>query len=141
MFVLTLVDLSKNSLIQKILSRVSCTKISFQKRLPHNFITMATSTSSSRPKPTRDIYSSARKIYAEFHTPPPPAAAKLSLQEEDEDEASSKQSFDMFRNVMKTGVLYATSRAQKHGFKRLDDPEWANSYVDFSFVVLCFSIY
>jgi len=91
---------------------------------------MATSTSSSRPKPTRA--DTARNIYAEFHTPPPPAAAKfrLSLQEE-EDEASSKQSFDMFRNVMKTGVLYATSRAQKHGFKRLDDPEWANSYVIF----------
>ena len=41
-------------------------------------------------------------------------------------------SFDMFRNVMKTGVLYATSRALRHGFKRLDDPEWANSWV-----VLC----
>jgi hypothetical protein len=97
---------------------------------------MATSTSSSsRPKPTRA--DTAHDIYAEFHTPPPPGVAakfRLSLQkEDDEDEAaSSKQSFDMFRNVMKTGVLYATSRAQIHGFKRLDDPEWANSCVSFN---------
>ena len=96
---------------------------------------MATSTSSSsRPKPTRA--DTAHDIYAEFHTPPPPGVAakfRLSLQEDEEDEAaSSKQSFDMFRNVMKTGVLYATSRAQIHGFKRLDDPEWANSCVSFN---------
>ena len=82
----------------------------------------------------------ARNIFAQFHTPPPPAAAKLKLSlQEEEDEASKQQSFDMFRNVMKTGVLYATSRAQKHGFKRLDDPEWANSYVAFACCALFFN--
>lgn len=100
--------------------------------------TMA-STAPSRPKPTHQ--DTAHDIYAEFHTPPPPAAAKfqLSLQE---DEASNN-SFDMFRNVMKTGVLYATSRAQKHGFKRLDDPEWANSYVSYMciYIYICVCFY
>lgn len=34
-------------------------------------------------------------------------------------------SFPMFHRVMKTGVIYATSRASKHGFSP-DNLEWAN---------------
>lgn len=33
--------------------------------------------------------------------------------------------FEMFHTVAKTGVIYATSQAEKHGFTN-DDPEWAN---------------
>ena len=33
--------------------------------------------------------------------------------------------FPVFRNVEKTGVIYATSRAREHGFTATD-PTWAN---------------
>jgi hypothetical protein len=33
--------------------------------------------------------------------------------------------FEMFQHVMKTGVIYATSRARGRGFDP-EDPDWAN---------------
>lgn len=35
------------------------------------------------------------------------------------------QPFEMFHHVMKTGVIYASSRASRLGFRN-EDPEWAN---------------
>jgi hypothetical protein len=39
--------------------------------------------------------------------------------------ASPTAEFPMFHTVMKTGVIYATSRAVSHGFTG-DDSSWAN---------------
>lgn len=40
-------------------------------------------------------------------------------------ETGEKKRFPMFQSVQKTGVIFATSRAQAHGFSG-DDPNWAN---------------
>ncbi len=91
----------------------------------------------------------AHDLFAEFHRhrsgldDVPAATLGRIVDDDDEDhegeeevppssgggnvEGGERASFEMFRNVMKTGVLYATSRAQNRGFKSLDDPEWANS--------------
>ena len=39
--------------------------------------------------------------------------------------SSHHSQFPVFRNVEKTGVIYATSRAREHGFTATD-PAWAN---------------
>jgi len=81
----------------------------------------------------------AHDLFAQFHCHRAISVRAMSaIKDEDEnlDEGEnqpspeSEPSFDMFRNVARTGVLYATSRAQRHGFKRLNDPEWANSEFD-----------
>lgn len=35
-----------------------------------------------------------------------------------------KPYFEMFHRVMRTGVIYATSRAQSHGFSLTTEDEW-----------------
>jgi hypothetical protein len=37
--------------------------------------------------------------------------------------------FEMFQHVMKTGVIYATSRARARGFDP-EDPEWVSASFD-----------
>jgi len=62
----------------------------------------------------------AHSVFLQFH--------KHQLEKEEdgaEEKAKSEQSFEMFHQVMKTGVIYATTRANHHGFTMLDD-EWAN---------------
>ncbi len=76
----------------------------------------------------------AHDLFAQFHRHRATSIRAVgTIMDEDDSNEDQKPmptieaSFDMFRNVMKTGVLYATSRALLHGFTRLDDPEWANS--------------
>jgi hypothetical protein len=76
----------------------------------------------------------AHDLFAQFHRHRATSVRAVgTIMDEDDSNEDQKPtptieaSFDMFRNVMKTGVLYATSRALLHGFTRLDDPEWANS--------------
>ena len=62
----------------------------------------------------------AHSVFLQFH--------KHQLEKEEdgaEEKAKSEQSFEMFHQVMKTGVIYATTRANHHGFTMLDE-EWAN---------------
>lgn len=53
----------------------------------------------------------------------------LSEEEEQEyepkAEAEPNAPFEMFHHVMKTGVIYASSRAAKYGFTMLSE-DWAN---------------
>ena len=63
------------------------------------------------------------------------------IKEEDESEGHPPTNdvpldFEMFQHVMKTGVIYATSRAKVRGFDP-EDPEWVSYllhavFVDFS---------
>ena len=69
----------------------------------------------------------AHNLFAQFHSLPSTILDEDDSNKDQKPTPTIEASFNMFRNVMKTGVLYATSRAQLHGFKRLDDPEWANS--------------
>jgi hypothetical protein len=59
------------------------------------------------------------------------------IKEEDESEGHPPTNdvpldFEMFQHVMKTGVIYATSRARVRGFDP-EDPEWVSLlYMSFS---------
>ena len=65
----------------------------------------------------------------------PKSMKALAIEEEsDEDEeehhepkveAEPNAPFEMFHHVMKTGVIYASSRAAKYGFNMLSE-DWAN---------------
>mmetsp|Transcript_20460 Transcript_20460/g.44412 ORF Transcript_20460/g.44412 Transcript_20460/m.44412 type:complete len:490 (-) Transcript_20460:109-1578(-) len=71
----------------------------------------------------------AHEVFLQFHRHR--AQSLKDLKEDDGADEKKKtipsptQPFEMFHTVMKTGVIYASSRAQKHGFT-MEDPEWAN---------------
>ena len=78
--------------------------------------------------------SSAHQVFLEFHKHRPTSMRKIDEEEEATGgdgggnyklQTPTEQPFEMFHHVMKTGVIYATSRAQKCGF-HAEDPEWAN---------------
>lgn len=72
----------------------------------------------------------AHEVFLQFHRHRAQSTKKLEAvgddEFEDEDVAPPPtEPFEMFHTVMKTGVLYATSRANKFGFT-MEDPDWAN---------------
>ena len=83
--------------------------------------------------------SSAHQVFLEFHKHRPTSMRKIDEEDEAIDgenrptsssgdykfQTPTEQPFEMFHHVCKTGVIYATSRAQKYGF-HAEDPEWAN---------------
>jgi len=62
--------------------------------------------------------SEAHSVYCKYHRHTVSSSA-----EKDDDNCSDH--FSMFQKVSKTGVIYATSRANVHGFSH-NDEEWAN---------------
>lgn len=80
-----------------------------------------------------DRRGTAHQIFLQFHR----HTAKSMKHEEGSDEdidveskapghdAESNSPFEMFHHVMKTGVIYASSRAAKHGFTMMSE-DWAN---------------
>ena len=73
----------------------------------------------------------AHNIFLEFHKHRPQSLRKIKEEENEADLSPSDvpMDFDMFQHVMKTGVIYATSRARGHGFDP-EDPGWV-SFVHF----------
>ena len=82
--------------------------------------------------------SSAHQVFLQFHKHTAKSLKDLEdIEEEEDDEignqdvfkghspSPTQQPFEMFHHVMKTGVIYATSRASRLGFHN-EDPEWAN---------------
>lgn len=77
----------------------------------------------------------AHEIFLQFHRHTAKSMKELAIEEEsDEDEeehhepkveAEPNAPFEMFHHVMKTGVIYASSRAAKYGFNMLSE-DWAN---------------
>jgi len=77
----------------------------------------------------------AHEIFLQFHRHTAKSMKALAIEEEsDEDdeehhepkvEAEPNAPFEMFHHVMKTGVIYASSRAAKYGFNMLSE-DWAN---------------
>ncbi|EJK69020.1 hypothetical protein THAOC_09766, partial [Thalassiosira oceanica] len=73
----------------------------------------------------RSRSNSAHNVFLEYHKHRPSVMKGMQgMQTVDEIEEEERE-FDMFHHVMKTGVIYATSRALKNGFS-MDDDEWAN---------------
>ncbi|EJK61782.1 hypothetical protein THAOC_17672 [Thalassiosira oceanica] len=73
----------------------------------------------------RSRSNSAHNVFLEYHKHRPSVMKGMQgMQTVDEVEEEERE-FDMFHHVMKTGVIYATSRALKNGFS-MDDDEWAN---------------
>jgi len=77
---------------------------------------------------------SAHDVFLQFHRHRASSIRDLNLkvanEEDDYEDAGTpappvSDRFDMFHHVMKTGVIYATSRAQCFGFQ-MEDPQWAN---------------
>jgi len=60
----------------------------------------------------------AHEVFLQYHRTSP-------KHDDGETVPVSPQPFEMFQRVMKTGVIYATSRAEKFGFK-MEDPNWSN---------------
>ena len=71
--------------------------------------------------------SSAHNIFLEFHKHRPQSLRKIKEEENEGDLSSSDvpMDFEMFQHVMKTGVIYATSRARDRGFDP-EDPDWVS---------------
>lgn len=69
----------------------------------------------------------AHDVFLQFHRHRSQSLKKLTEDDGDEGKptASTSERFDMFHQVMKTGVIYATSRAIKFGFSN-ENPDWAN---------------
>ena len=71
----------------------------------------------------------AHEIFLQFHKHRPQSLRVLKEEEDGSDETKiplrPTEPFEMFHTVMKTGVIYATSRAVKRGFS-MEDEEWAN---------------
>lgn len=100
----------------------------------HNFFTafiplranIYPTTTATMPSSSRNT---AHDVFLQFHRHRAQSVAQLTEANEDGDgakpSASLVEQFDMFHQVMKTGVIYATSRANKHGFS-MEDPDWAN---------------
>ena len=82
-----------------------------------------------------DRRNTAHEIFLQFHRHTAKSMKALAIEEEsDEDEeehhepkveAEPNSPFEMFHHVMKTGVIYASSRAAKYGFNMLSE-DWAN---------------
>mmetsp|Transcript_7665 Transcript_7665/g.11112 ORF Transcript_7665/g.11112 Transcript_7665/m.11112 type:complete len:494 (-) Transcript_7665:1154-2635(-) len=81
-----------------------------------------------------DRRNTAHNIFLKFHRHTAKSMKDLKIEEESEDEdqefestpqAEPNSPFEMFHHVMKTGVIYASSRAAKHGFSMLSE-DWAN---------------
>jgi|SaaInl74LU_5_DNA_1037368.scaffolds.fasta_scaffold09763_5 hypothetical protein len=81
-----------------------------------------------------DRRNTAHNIFLQFHRHTAKSMKDLQIEEESEDEdqefestpqAEPNSPFEMFHHVMKTGVIYASSRAAKHGFSMLSE-DWAN---------------
>lgn len=77
----------------------------------------------------RQRRNTAHEVFLQFHRHRAQSLKELKEEDGVEDEskmsASLSERFDMFHQVMKTGVIYATSRANKFGFN-MEDPNWAN---------------
>jgi len=74
---------------------------------------------------------SAHEVFLQFHRHRASSVLDLNLKSANEDDddkggtPATGDNFDMFHHVMKTGVIYATSRARSFGFQ-MEDPQWAN---------------
>jgi aspartate/methionine/tyrosine aminotransferase len=82
----------------------------------------------SRGLSRRGSVKEAHDIYIKYHHHDQEQSAKLHSNEEDlgaRDDKPTGGSFPMFHKVMKTGVIYATSRAASKGFDP-ESTEWAN---------------
>ncbi|KAL7550146.1 hypothetical protein ACHAWF_013387 [Thalassiosira exigua] len=94
----------------------------------------------SKPRPHNmkaQRRNTAHNVFLQFHKHTAKSLKKLNLEElveDDDDEHEEEEEaklppptdpFEMFHHVMKTGVIYATSRAQLRGF-HMEDPDWAN---------------
>eukprot|EP00804_Cyclotella_cryptica_P022017 CCRYP_000936-RA/>CCRYP_000936-RA protein AED:0.04 eAED:0.04 QI:100/1/1/1/0.85/0.75/8/3698/492 len=82
---------------------------------------------SSRPHPIQR-HNTAHDLFLEFHKHRPQSLRKIKEEDESEGHPLANEvplDFEMFQHVMKTGVIYATSRARVRGFDP-EDPEWAN---------------
>ena len=83
----------------------------------------------------------AHEIFLQFHKHRPQSLRVLKEEEDGSDETKipitlrPTEPFEMFHTVMKTGVIYATSRAVKRGFS-MEDEEWANM-VSSAYQMLC----
>jgi hypothetical protein len=85
--------------------------------------------------PKADRRNTAHNIFLQFHRHRAKSMKALAIEEDQDDsedelfepEAESEPNapFEMFHHVMKTGVIYASSRAAKHGFTMLSE-DWAN---------------
>jgi len=69
----------------------------------------------------------AHEVFLQYHRHR--AESITHLEEEDGADPTKipkpVEPFEMFHQVMKTGVIYVSSRAQRFGFT-MEDPEWAN---------------
>lgn len=74
----------------------------------------------------------AHNIFLEFHKHRPQSLQNIKEETEKVGHARSSDvpmDFEMFQHVMKTGVIYATSRARARGFDP-EDPEWVSASFD-----------
>lgn len=75
---------------------------------------------SSPPQEQHESVSEAHSMYLKYHRHHQSESAETKS-----DDHKKVPEFSMFHRVAKTGVIYATSRAQARGFTA-EDPEWAN---------------
>jgi len=84
--------------------------------------------------PKADRRNTAHQIFLQFHRHRAKNMKDLAIEEAMEDEnleyepeaeAEPNSPFEMFHHVMKTGVIYASSRAAKYGFTMMSE-DWAN---------------